>query len=186
MGEDAFKPKQPAKSYALWLLSRREWGAVELERRLLSKGYDAQETAQALALLQSHGLQSDERFAGMKARGQANRHGNWRVARSLREAGLDESLIEAQLEALPDELSRAIAAARRFEGSEPTQPIRVKFWRFLAARGFASSVIGKAWSAMLESGALAFKGEAEQDAAAEGAFSEEHETPDDVEPDSLD
>ena len=45
------KPKQPAHQYAGWLLSKREYSAAVLRRKLVLRGYGEQEADDALILL---------------------------------------------------------------------------------------------------------------------------------------
>ncbi len=149
-GEPRTPPKQPARSYALWLLSKREYSAKTLLERLVNRGYPQPEAQAALELLQHHGLQSDERFASLKARSNAPRAGNRRIRMQLSQAGVDEGTIAEQLDTLEPEADRALAAARRFEGAVRDARTRARFWRHLASRGFSMSVVAQTWDAMAE------------------------------------
>jgi hypothetical protein len=68
------KPKQLAHHYAGWRLSKREYSAAVLRRKLVLRGYSEQEADDALILLQGLNYQSDERYAEMKP-GRSN-HGS--------------------------------------------------------------------------------------------------------------
>ena len=57
------KSEVSAYDKALTLLVRREHSARELKSKLVRKGLDANESAAALAQLQSKDFQSDARFA---------------------------------------------------------------------------------------------------------------------------
>jgi len=134
-------PQQSAKSYALWLLSRREWSAKELHQRLKLKGYEEPDIEACLALLEQHGLQSDSRFAHSRVRSKASQLGNRRLRQDLAAKGISADLVSESLEEAGDELERARAAARRFEGKEWTPELQAKAWRFLMSRGFGSDAI---------------------------------------------
>jgi len=134
-------PQQSAKSYALWLLSRREWSAKELRQRLKLKGYEEPDIEACLALLEQHGLQSDTRFAHSRVRSKASQLGNRRLRQDLAAKGISADLVSESLEEAGDELERARAAARRFEGKAWTPELQAKAWRFLMSRGFGSDAI---------------------------------------------
>lgn len=134
-------PAQSAKSYALWLLSRREWSAKELRARLNLKGYDEQDIDACLELMERHGLQSDSRFAHSRVRSKASQLGNRRLRQDLSAKGIDAELVSESLAQAGDELERAQNAARRFEGKAWTPQLQAKAWRFLMTRGFGSDVV---------------------------------------------
>jgi regulatory protein len=77
------KPKHSAKSYAVWLLSKREYSATSLHKKLLARGYETEEITAVMQFLQEHNYQSDARYAGMKARTVAHCAGDWKIAKSL-------------------------------------------------------------------------------------------------------
>lgn len=149
-GEPRTPPRQPARSYALWLLSKREYSARTLLERLVNRGYAQADAQAALELLQHHGLQSDERFASMKARSSASRAGDRRIRMQLTQAGIDAQTVTEQLQALEPESERALTAARRFASSARDERTRARFWRHLASRGFSMSVVARTWEAMAE------------------------------------
>lgn len=134
-------PKRSAQSYALWLLSRREYSAKELAAKLTQRGYPAEAAAEAVTWAQSHGFQNDTRFAESSARSHSRRMGDRRVAAELAEKGISRELAAQQLEELQPEGERAVDIARRFEGKPLDEALKAKVWRFLAYRGFSSGAI---------------------------------------------
>lgn len=134
-------PKRSAKSYAMWLLSRREYTAKELYARLTSRGYPADQAADAVGVMQEHKFQSDERFAESKARLTSRKLGNQRVVVALTDAGISKELATAQVATLEPEEDRAIAAVSKFEGKQLDDAGRTKVWQYLMRRGFSSSAI---------------------------------------------
>lgn len=134
-------PSRTAKSYATWLLSRREYSAKELSDKLVLRGYPVEEAAEALVLMQGYGFQDDTRFAGMKARASSRRMGDRRVTMQLAEKGISRELASQQLEQLEPEAERAVAVASKFEGKPLDEVMKAKVWRFLAYRGFGSSAV---------------------------------------------
>lgn len=133
-------PKSP-KQYALRLLGQREWSAAELRERLRQRGVPDESIVETLDFLQSHGLQSDERFVTSRARGLAARKGNRAVRHELEQKGIAPALISSQIAEFDDEAERAVHATRRFEGQAFDDKLKAKAWRFLASRGFASDAI---------------------------------------------
>ena len=143
---DAEKPRHSVKAYAAWLLSKREYSAAMLQKKLLARGYDAEETAAALHFLREHNYQSDARYAGMKARSTAHRAGDWKISMALAQQGIAEELAKEQVaELLPEEERAAQAAHAKFfrqastEGMTPE--LAQKIWRYLSYRGFGGKAI---------------------------------------------
>jgi len=139
------KPKQPAHQYAGWLLSKREYSAAVLRRKLVLRGYSEQEADDALILLQGLNYQSDERYAEMKTRQIEPRVGDARVALTLRQKGIDEQLTKATIEQMEPEDERVVVVVEKFRKdiaqTGMTQELRQKVYRFLAYRGFSGHSI---------------------------------------------
>lgn len=135
------KPRQPAKRYMVWLLSRQDYSAKALRDKLLSKEYPQEEIDAALAWVQEHGFQSDERYARIRADSTSRKHGNRRLTMGLQQKGIPKELAAAQLENLAPEEERVINVVSKFVGKELTQELRTKIYRFLATRGFSSKPI---------------------------------------------
>jgi regulatory protein len=137
------KPGKPKniRNYVVWLLGRREHSEHELRKRLAQRGCEPHEIDDAITFVKSYGYQSDQRYASMKARVEARRHGNRRVQFALASKGVAKDEIEEQISALAPESDRAIAAVNRFEGQVLDQKLKQKVWRFLGSRAFSSSAI---------------------------------------------
>ena len=139
------RPQRPCKQYALWLLGRREWAEQELRSRLKLKGYGADEIDDCMTFCQHHGLQSDERFAGARTRSRSRQYGNRKLRAELRDKGVPDDVAQGALDELVPEEQRARALLSRFDGQDPDLALKAKVWRYLAARGFSSSVVERAW-----------------------------------------
>jgi regulatory protein len=144
--QEADKPRHSAKAYAVWLLSRREYSAAMLEKKLLLRGYAAEETQEAMRFVLEHNYQSDERYAGMKARGTAHRAGDWKISMMLMQKGIDEQTAKEQIaELLPEEERAAQVAKAKFAVQVGfggiTPELSQKIWRYVAYRGFGSKAI---------------------------------------------
>ena len=138
---------------AVDLLARREYSRAELARKLAGREADIDRAALDAVLdeLAASGWQSDARFAQMWIQAHAARHGAQRLRQDLRQRGVAAADIDAALaehqaaEPEQDELSRARAAwARKFAALPATREDYARQYRFLASRGFASSVISQA------------------------------------------
>lgn len=134
-------PARSAKSYAMWLLSRRDYSAKELLKKLTVRGYPQEEAQLAVTSMQGYGFQDDVRYAESKARSVSRKLGNRRVTAALTEKGLDKELVAQQLESLEPEENRAMRVAERFHGKTLDDATKSKVWRFLAYRGFSGSII---------------------------------------------
>lgn len=88
-----------AKTVAVKLLSRREHSAYEIAEKLRQREFDNSEIEQAIEELKAGGWLSDERFAEAYIRmRQLKGFGPVRIAIELKERGVDELIVEAQLD----------------------------------------------------------------------------------------
>ena len=130
-----------AVDYILSLESRREYPSLEIRRKTEGRfGSDVAE--QALAYAESKGYVSDERFAKAFAESRiASLYGRIRIMADLRTKGIDSGTAEEILSALSPDWSEMAREAfrKKFRGADMSDPkMRVKAFRFLAARGFSS------------------------------------------------
>lgn len=144
-GSEAASDPSRIRSSAIGLLARREHSTGELERKLESRGFDAEVTAEVLAELGRKGLLSDERYVTSfithhAARGQ----GPQRIRSELRESGVAPELVERLLaDADVDwvEMARAVRR-KKFSAALPGSfAERAKQSRFLQYRGFSQDQI---------------------------------------------
>ena len=138
-------PERSAKSYAIWLLSRRDYSAAGLRGKLAARGYPDDEIEQALGFVIDNKYQSDARYAEQRSRGAETRAGNARIEMTLRQKGIAPELAKDQVRQLAPEEERVIQAAAKYrqqvakEGM--TQKMEARIYRFLAYRGFSSKAI---------------------------------------------
>ncbi len=139
------KPKTSAYDRALGLLARREHSRRELKLKLRQKGYEGEETGQALDRLSDQHYQDDERFAGSLVRSRvAQGYGPMRIRAELKTHGLSDAGIRALLdEADVDWNANAAAQMRRRFGSGSTQDRdeRARRAQFLLRRGFPAATV---------------------------------------------
>ncbi|MGI8740169.1 MAG: regulatory protein RecX [Gammaproteobacteria bacterium] len=136
-----------AREIALALLARREYSQRELQLKLISRGVEASAIGALLEELAAERLQSDARFTEnyVNAR-HARGFGPLRIRLELQQRGVDESLIDAHLDACEgawEDLMRA-QYHKRF-GDRPAEDFaeRARRGRFLQQRGFSSERIGR-------------------------------------------
>jgi regulatory protein len=149
-GVDRFLDPAAARKKAMDFLARREYGQLELIRKLADKGYDRAIAQQAIENLTAEGLQSDQRFTDSFVQSRINQgKGPVRVRLDLGQRGIDDSAIESALEkAATDwfELARN-ARIRKFGHGQPADfKAKAKQMRFLQYRGFESGHIQAAFS----------------------------------------
>jgi regulatory protein len=145
------KPRQSSQSYAIWHLSRREYSAAELRKKIIQRGYSEEEADLAMAFVQENNYQSDERYAGIKARSTAHRAGNRKIQMVLRTKGVGDEIAQAQIDTLVPESQRAIEAVEKFKklaADGMTRELSTKIWRYLSYRGFSSDAIKQALRAL--------------------------------------
>lgn len=137
--------EQPdARGLALRLLTRREHGAGELQRKLEQRGVERNEAREAIAEMAEQGWQSDERFAEQFAADHAARgDGPLKIRAALQARGVKEGAIVQALEALEvNWLAQARQVRRKRFGDDlpSAADAQAKQIRFLMTRGFSASV----------------------------------------------
>lgn len=144
-GAESQRPGRSLKGRALAYLSRREYSRAELSRKLMPFTDDADALEALLDALVREGWLSDARFAESVIHRRAARLGATRIVGELKRHAVGDSLIEqvnAQLR--ETELARARAVWQKKYGELPATPAeRARQARFLAARGFSMTIIGK-------------------------------------------
>jgi len=127
------------------LLSRREQSARELKGKLARKGYEKQETEEALEQLQRSDYQNDERFADVLARSRAFQgHGPRRIFAELKSHGIVDAFIASAIAAVDiDWVDSALRQYRRRYGSTrpATAAESAKRSAFLLRRGFDGATV---------------------------------------------
>lgn len=145
-------PAQSCKSYAVWLLARRDYSASTLRTRLLARGYTQEQVDEAMAFVIEHRYQDDARFAEQRSRGAENRAGNKRIEKTLRQKGIAVDLAREQVSQLGAEEERVLVASEKYRSQVAragmTPELKVKIYRFLAYRGFSSRAIRVAIDAL--------------------------------------
>lgn len=131
---------------ALGYLARREHSRFELTRKLEAAGFGLEAIRPTLDAFEEKGWLSDRRFAESWIADHRARHGRIRLAYDLRQRGVNETLIEAALDANPDgELERARQVWEKKFGAPPRDAAeKAKQMRFLQGRGFTPEIIRRA------------------------------------------
>ena len=132
------------RTRALQLLARREHARAELVRKLSAHAESEEQLDALLNTLERERLLSDTRYAEARVNTRAARYGNARLLQELRTQGVSESDVEAALEGINDEMSRARQVWERKFGSGglPTDAHeRARQTRFLLGRGFSGNTI---------------------------------------------
>ena len=117
------------------------------------RGYSEQEADEAMAFVQAHNYQSDERYAGMKARSTAHRAGDRKIQMTLKTKGIADEVARAQIDTLPPEQERAIEAVEKFRRQAEdgvSRELQARVWRYLGYRGFSADAIRRALQALSE------------------------------------
>lgn len=130
------------KERAIGLLARREHSRLELARKLAAHG-EPDEIAALLDDLEARNYLSDERFAEALRNVRSGRHGSLRLRQELRQKGVAEALITAEVEQARDsDLTAAQEIWQRKFGAPPADlKEKAKQMRFLLSRGFPHDVV---------------------------------------------
>lgn len=162
-GETSKDQASAARVSAVRLLARREHSTAELNRKLVARGHAADTVDEVVAVLQEKRLVSDERFVATFVHHHAMRgQGPVRIRAELRQQGVVDALIEAQLKNTELDWSALASGVRvrKFGASLPKSLAeRAKQSRFLQYRGFSGEHIRAALRA--ESGQESFDPDAD-------------------------
>jgi SOS response regulatory protein OraA/RecX len=109
----------------------RDLSVADLEQRLLAKGFDQAERADAVETLRRTGVLDDRRFAESRAVALAGRGaGDALVRHELVRAGLEDDLVDEAIARLEPESERAQRIAER-------RGFGAKTARYLSGKGFS-------------------------------------------------
>ena len=126
------------RAFACSLLARREYGVVELGRRIRRKWPGAGKIDELIASLVEENLLSDQRYAESFVRFRRQRfQGPLKIRADLRSKGVDDALISRELDAHGDEWTGLAAQwlERQNPGSIDFEK-KKKYYRRLLSRGF--------------------------------------------------
>ena len=130
---------------AMNLLARREHSRRELQEKLGRRFEHSRLISSVLAQLEEDGLLSDQRYSEAYINGRANKlYGPERIKQELRQAGIDDQLIELTLdESGIDWQERLRQLKQKKFGNMPITGIeeRAKQQRFFQYRGFSNELI---------------------------------------------
>jgi regulatory protein len=152
MRQDNKDPFQKAYETSGRLLSRRPHSVYELSTKLRQREFSREVIDETISKLKSCNFLDDARFAGsyfeeLKAKG----FGVRRIKLAMKKRGIRDELLSGIIsEGLSedDELESAVALLLKrklhFAREEDRLKRRMKMFRYLASRGFPSSVISRA------------------------------------------
>ena len=130
------------------LLARREHSQQELHRKLLNKGFEADDINSVLSVLSTQGLQSDERFVEAFINSRLQRGmGPVKIDVELQQRGVAEALVKDYLDDRDPQWTQSAIEVRhkRFGPSQPHDfKERARQMRFLQYRGFTLPQIQRA------------------------------------------
>lgn len=142
------------------ILGVRDHSRQELHQKLLSRGYEQAEVDDAVDRLEGYGYLDDAKFAALLIRSNPDR-GSRGLAQLLKRKGISEEVSRSLLEDFDaeEEVSRALAAARKHSPPEKIASLPRQTWRrrlaaFLARRGFSAGTAMQV-TAVIESEAQA-------------------------------
>ena len=124
------------------LLAEKAYTQREMREKLISKGYQAKEAAEAAATLAERGYIDDAQYAAdYISRAQDAGKGRLRIRKELALRGIPDEVISCDRDK-ESELERALKAAGRLtEGRQFDERLKAKVARKLSALGYEASVI---------------------------------------------
>ena len=133
------------KTRALAYLARREHSRLELEKKLAAHASNSEELARVLDELEQCGALSATRVAEQVIHMRKSRFGSRRIMRELREKGIPENLIAAQLPNIKEaEQLSAYEVWRKKFGAMPVNARELgRQMRFMRGRGFTPETISR-------------------------------------------
>lgn len=105
------RPLAPERAweYLLTILARRAYTTEELRRKLLRRGIEAEQAEPLLARLQEYRIIDDAQYAEQYVGTRKRQRGKHALRQALRRKGIDEALVDLQLDSLDP--SQQVAAA---------------------------------------------------------------------------
>ncbi len=143
-----------AYTHALSLLGAREHAPLEIHHKLMQRGFSHEISEATVARLVQEGWLDAARYAELYAASRADRgYGPLRIARELRERGLDPVLIDQTLSALSDGWLTRLADVYHKRWGMPPRDVheKAKRLRFLRQRGFSIEQIQRLWRTLNDS-----------------------------------
>lgn len=134
---------------ALNLLARREHAPAELQRKLVSRGFDADVVAKVLGQLVQDNLLSTQRYVEARVRHSLSRgDGPRKIQARLQQAGVDAPSSRQLRDDFGEEIDWLAQASELCERRFGTDPAPTgKEWsrraRFLISRGYTEEVVRK-------------------------------------------
>lgn len=148
--------EQDPQVSAVRLLAMREHSQLELQRKLLQKGFAARQVDETLTALKAQNLLSDARFAETFVMSRRERgSGPVKIQAELQQRGIDNALISRFLDLRdPHWLELAEQVRRKKFGRDVPAEYALKMQqaRFLANRGFSHEQIRRVLDAEFETG----------------------------------
>jgi regulatory protein len=141
-------PSDRVRLTAITLLSRRDYTAHEIQKRLVEKGASAEDAAAMVASLIAERLIDDRRTAAAQVRTatQIKGRGRHRIARELEARGIGKDVVHQTLAELTPEDEEAqirrILRAKRAP-AEPDPATRQRLFQHLMRRGFSTDAIAR-------------------------------------------
>ena len=148
--EDRFSCPKEIRKKAMDFLARREYGQVELIKKLADKGYLRRLIEQEIQTLTEERLQSDDRFAGAFVQSRINQgKGPVRIRLDLRQRGISDAVIEMAIEESAADWHGLASEVRlrKFGDVAPADfKAKAKQMQFLQYRGFEQDHVQGAFS----------------------------------------
>ena len=132
-----------AREKALDILLYRMRSEKELYDKLIEKGYPEEECADALEYVKHFGYVNDAEYARQYVYSRCGTRGRLLLKKELRDKGIDDELIEAALEELPESHEVLLSLLEKKYG-EPHELDEKEFRRaysFLLRKGFNTSAV---------------------------------------------
>ena len=148
--QDQHQDLVDVENTAMRYLARREYGRLELRRKLLGKRFADSVVDGVLHKLEQRGYLSDQRYVELMVRSRlSGRYGPLRIRAELTEKGVDERLVDAELNQRGVDWFAMARAARhkRFGAGQPEDfAAQMKQKRYLQNRGFSFDQINAAFA----------------------------------------
>lgn len=130
--EDDFFKK--SFNYCIYLLSRKDYSEKQLIDKLLSKGYESIST---INKLKEYKYLDDSKYIKRVIQNYSQKEGPLKLLQRLRNYGFNQSLINENKELLLLIKANPNILEKKFKIYK--QEDEVKYWRFLASKGYNSS-----------------------------------------------
>lgn len=142
-----------AENYAIYLISQREYTEKKLSDKILSKGYNEEQSEKIIDKFKKYGYINDDSYAErfVRTKQKVSKNGKYKIKSSLYERGIDKDIIDKCMNEYDEDIelenakTLVIKKAKLLKNKNLDKyKLGQKITTYLASKGYAYEIIRKA------------------------------------------